>query len=41
MTVEHLCLQCGKPIKQTKVKVKTVCNGHDEPWLSDADIALA
>lgn len=34
MTIERLCLICGKPIKLTKIKVKTVCQGH-------ADIALA
>lgn len=28
MTREHLCHVCHKPIKETKIKVKSVCNGH-------------
>jgi len=30
MTIERLCLKCGKPRKITKVKVKTVCNCETE-----------
>lgn len=33
MTIERLCPVCHKPIKKTKRKVRTVCNGHEETEL--------
>lgn len=43
--IERICLICHKPIKVTKVKVRTVCQGHSEKeqdaWLKNAGIAEA
>lgn len=30
MTIERICLICHLPIKATKIKVNTVCQGHEE-----------